>query len=111
MRDLRTQAVWAAGELLQYGGDFNKYIGGKDLQKQEGIIFRHLLRLILLLGEFKQLAPPEMDAAVWQGELEDLAARLTESCRAVDPASTDRTLEQAGGESQEAETAEMPEEE
>jgi hypothetical protein len=111
VRDLRTQAVWTAGELLQYGGNFNKYIGGKDLQKQEGIIFRHLLRLILLLGEFQQLSPPELDAAVWQGELQDLAARLTESCRAVDPASTDRTLEQASGESQEAETAEMPEEE
>ena len=56
VRELRTQAVWAAGELLEYGGDFNKYIAGKDLQKQEGMIFRHLLRLILLVGEFQQLS-------------------------------------------------------
>ena len=52
------QPVWAAGELLEFGGDFNKYVTGKDLQKQEGVIFRHLLRLILLAGELKQLCPP-----------------------------------------------------
>ena len=111
VRDLRTQAVWAAGELLEYGGNFNKYIGGKDLQKQEGILFRHLLRLILLLGEFKQLARRKWTPPFGRASLEDIAARLTESCRAVDPASTDRTLEQASGEAaEEAETAETPEE-
>ena len=52
-----------------------------------------------------------MDAAAWQAELDDIAARLTESCRAVDPASTDKTLEQASGESQEAETPETAAEE
>ena len=59
------------------------------------MIFRHLLRLILLLGEFKQLCPPDADAAAWQADLEDVAARLTESCRKVDPTSTDRALEEA----------------
>ena len=63
------------------------------------------------LAPSQAVAPPEADAAAWQGELEGLAARLTESCRAVDPASTDRTLEQAGGEPQEAEAAETAEEE
>ena len=91
---LRTQPVWAAGELLEFGGDFNKYVTSKDLQKQEGIIFRHLLRLILLLAEFQQLCPPDADAAAWQADLEDIAARLTESCRKVDPTSTDKALEQ-----------------
>ncbi|MBC7240280.1 MAG: helicase, partial [Chloroflexi bacterium] len=50
--DIKITPVWAAGEILEFGGDFNKYITSKSLQKQEGIIFRHLLRLILLLGEF-----------------------------------------------------------
>jgi len=95
VHDLRTAPVWAAGELLQFGGDFNKYVTSKSLQKQEGVIFRHLLRLILLLGEFARLCPPETTEEAWRGDLEDLAARLTESCRQVDPTSTDKALEQA----------------
>ena len=59
VHDLRTSPVWAAGELLQFGGDFNKYVTSKSLQKQEGLVFRHALRLILLIGEFMQLSPPE----------------------------------------------------
>ena len=77
VHDLRTQPVWAAGELLQFGGDFNKYVSSKDLQKQEGIVFRHVLRLILLVGEFKQLSPPEVDAAV-------VAGRVGGHCRTAD---------------------------
>ena len=58
VHDLRTQPVWAAGELLEFGGDFNKYVTSKDLQKQEGIIFRHLLRLILLWPSSRSSARP-----------------------------------------------------
>jgi hypothetical protein len=65
------------------------------LSKQEGIIFRHLLRLILLLGEFAKLTPPDVSPDTWQGELRELAERLTASCRAVDPTSTDELIEQA----------------
>ncbi len=93
--DVQTQAVWSAGELLRYGGDFIKYVTTNNLSKQEGIIFRHLLRLILLLGEFAKLTPPDVSADSWQGELRDLAERLTASCRAVDPTSTDELIEQA----------------
>ncbi len=57
VHDLRTQPVWAAGELLEFGGDFNKYVTSKSLQKQEGIIFRHLLRLILLVGRIHAVLP------------------------------------------------------
>ena len=92
--DLRTNAVWAAGELLEFGGDFNKYITSKALQKQEGVVFRHLLRLILLLAEFTQLCPPDTTPEEWRGDLKDIAARLTETCRRVDPTSTDKALEQ-----------------
>jgi hypothetical protein len=106
VHDLRTNPVWAAGELLEFGGDFNKYVTSRELQKQEGVIFRHLLRLILLLEEFKQLSPPDADAGAWQAELADIAARLTESCHRVDPGSTDRVLEQVAAEVAEAEVEE-----
>ncbi len=92
---LKVNPVWAAGELLEYGGDFNKFITSKRLQKQEGVLFRHLLRLILLLAEFEQLAPAEYDPGLWKSELQEIGDRLTESCRRVDPTSTDKTLEQA----------------
>jgi hypothetical protein len=99
VRDLRTYPVWAAGELLEFGGDFNKYITSKNLHKQEGLIFRHLLRLILLVKEFEQLSPPDISLEEWQADLRDIAARLTECCRQVDPASTDKALEEIEGES------------
>lgn len=95
---LFTQPVWAAGELLEYGGDFNKFITSKQLQKQEGVIFRHLLRLILLVAEFRPLCPPDAVAEEWQAELEDITSRLADACRQVDPASTDKALEEAESE-------------
>jgi len=94
VHDLRVSPVWAAGELLQFGGDFNKYVTSKSLQKQEGMIFRHCLRLILLVNEFVQLCPPDTTEEEWRGDLTDIAARLTESCRQVDPTSTDKALEE-----------------
>ncbi len=93
--DVNTQSVWAAGELLKFGGHFNKFVQSRDLVKQEGIVFRHLLRLILLCGEFVQLTPPDTTGAEWQADLRDVAEQLTASCRAVDPASTDQMIEQA----------------
>jgi superfamily II DNA/RNA helicase len=93
--EVRTQSVWCAGALLRDGGNFNKYVQTRDLVKQEGIVFRHLLRLILLCGEFAQVVPPDAAADAWQAELRDLAEQLTVSCRAVDPASTDEIIEQA----------------
>ena len=95
MTDVNTQSVWAAGELLRFGGNFNKYVQSRDLVKQEGIIFRHLLRLILLCGEFAQVTPADVAADAWQPELRDIAAQLTASCRAVDPTSTDEMIEKA----------------
>jgi len=92
---VRTQAVWAAGEVLEFGGDFNKYVTSKSLQKQEGIIFRHLLRLILLVGEFLQFCPPEATEDLWRADLQDIADRLTECCRKVDPTSTQKILDVA----------------
>jgi superfamily II DNA/RNA helicase len=93
--DVHTQSVWAAGELFRHGGNFNLYVKVRDLTKQEGIVFRHLLRLILLCGEFAQVCPADTTPEAWQADLRDLANQLTESCRAIDPASTDEMMEKA----------------
>lgn len=87
--------VWVAGDLLEFGGDFAKFVSGRDLVKQEGLVFRHILRLVLLLGEFAQLTPPELTPEIWQSELRDLARQFTESCHAIDPQSTDSALAHA----------------
>jgi superfamily II DNA/RNA helicase len=92
INDARSTAVWCIGDLLQFGGDFNKYVRTRDLTKQEGIVFRHCLRMILLCGEFAQIEPPGIPPEEWRNDLAELAALLTDTCRAVDPASTDETL-------------------
>lgn len=92
--DFITQGVWAAGEVLNYG-NFNTYVTSKDLTKQEGLIFRHLLRLILLTQEFEQLTPPGLAPEEWKKELGEIADRLTEICRAVDPTSTEEAIKKA----------------
>ncbi|HWG41687.1 MAG TPA: DEAD/DEAH box helicase [Gemmataceae bacterium] len=93
--DVSTQSVWAAGELLRFNGNFNLYVQTRDLIKQEGIVFRHLLRLILLCGEFAQVCPPETTPEEWQADLRELSERLTASCREVDPTSTDEAIQHA----------------
>jgi hypothetical protein len=93
--DVRTQSVWAAGELLHCGGDFNEYVKTHDLVKQEGLVFRHLLRLILLAGEFASAAACDVAPEAWRADMEALARRLTVVCRQVDPASTDEAIAQA----------------
>jgi len=95
VKDLFTNAVWAAGEILEFNGDFNKYVTSKGLHKQEGIIFRHLLRMILLLAEFRQFCPADTTEEEWHGDLDEIGAKLTECCRRVDPTSTEKALEQA----------------
>ncbi len=87
------RAVWCAGELLNtYYGDFHKFISAKDLAHQEGVVFRHVLRMILLCDEFAQLTPAGLLVDVWQKRLNGWAEQLTRSCRAVDAQSTDQTL-------------------
>lgn len=94
--EFNTEGVWAAGDiLLGYGGNFNTYVTTRELTKQEGLIFRHLLRLILLLEEFQQLTPPGVEPATWQADLKELADKLTETCRAVDPTSTEQAIKKA----------------
>lgn len=92
VHDVRVTPVWVAGEAMQYGTDFNKYITSNKLQKQEGIVFRHLLRLVLLLDEMAELCPPDLDHDVWRDDLADIANQLEDMCRSVDPQSTDQWL-------------------
>lgn len=87
------RAVWAAGELLEnYNGDFHKFISARELAHQEGVIFRHLLRMILLCDEFSQLTPSGLLAEVWKERLGGWSERLAETCRSVDAQSTDQML-------------------
>lgn len=92
IHDARSTAVWCVGDLLSFGGDFNKFVRAREMTKQEGVLFRHCLRMILLCGEFAQIEPPNLDPVAWRNDLAELAALLTDSCRAVDPDSTDQTL-------------------
>lgn len=94
--DVRINPVWAAGEvLLEFNGDFNKYVVSRSMQKQEGVIFRHLLRLILLLEEFLEMVPVDGSPEDWKNDLNEILATLTECCRKVDPESTEETLQRA----------------
>lgn len=95
---VRVTPVWIIGELMEFGGQFNKYVTARKLQKEEGILFRHCLRMILLLDEMANIPPIESTVETWEDPLDELAARLTEACRAVDPQSTDEILVQPGSE-------------
>ncbi len=108
VHSLRTTAVWAAGDMLNFGCDFNAFVSSRGVAKQEGVFFRHLLRMILLCGEFRQLAPPGYDPFDWQRELGELADRLTAGCRVVDPESTDKAIEEAAARAK-ADVVDVPE--
>jgi hypothetical protein len=90
--DVFVRSVWCIGDLLRFGGNFDRYVKARNLTKQEGILFRHCLKMILLCGEFAQLEPPGLDPSEWRHDLAELAAILTETCRAVDPSSTDDVI-------------------
>lgn len=93
---LRMAPVWCAGELIEdYKGDFNKYVVSKKLEYQEGVVFRHLLRLILLLQEFIPLKPLDCSQTEWRLDLEEFTDRLVACCREVDPSSVEETLSAA----------------
>jgi superfamily II DNA/RNA helicase len=86
--------VWAVGDLLVHGGDFDKFVRARDLVKQEGVLFKHLLRMILLCDEFAQLTPIDVSADDWRARLTHIAEVLTTACRTVDPQCTDDMLEE-----------------
>ncbi len=89
------RGVWAAGEILRgYSGDFEIFVKNRDLLRQEGVLFRHLLRLILLAGEFARVPPEGLDGtgqSDWRDWMRRLAIDLTGVCAKVDPQSTEQT--------------------
>ena len=87
--------VWAVGDLLAHGGDFDKFVRSRDILKQEGIFFKHLMRMILLCGEFAQLTPKDTSPESWKATLAGIADVLTNACRTVDPQCTDEMLEES----------------
>ncbi|EMI43353.1 DEAD/DEAH box helicase [Rhodopirellula sp. SWK7] len=98
--DVRVRPVWIVGELMEFGGDFDKYVVTRKLQKEEGILFRHCLRMILLLDEMANIPPENTTVETWEDWLDDLADRLTETCRNIDPQSTDEILQSTGAEAE-----------
>ena len=96
VQEMKVQSLWAAGEIVKnFGGNFNLFVRQRDLIKQEGIVFRHLLRLILLCEEFATLSPTDTSPEEWRGFLDDLSNKLTETCRGVDPTSTEEMIQRA----------------
>ena len=81
---------------MEFSGDFNKYVTARKLQKEEGILFRHCLRMILLLDEMANVPPIESTVETWEDPLDELAEKLTQACRSIDPQSTDEVLMQPG---------------
>ncbi|GMU83845.1 MAG: hypothetical protein AMXMBFR47_37150 [Planctomycetota bacterium] len=81
------QPKWVAGPAFEMNGEFFKYVKSRDLIKQEGLILRHLLRLVILAGEFFAFTE---DPAY-----QTIAEKATRCCHRVDPTYTDRFLAEA----------------
>ena len=93
--DVNVQPIMVASELLaNWNGNFFNFVSSRDLARQEGLIFRHLLKMVLLLDEFQQVTPVGVDPLAWQEELRETAEALTACCRSVDPSWTDSMLSQ-----------------
>ncbi len=81
------QPKWVAGGAFEMKCEFFKFVRSRDLVKQEGIVLRHLLRLVILAGEFfTYTADPQY---------QEIAQQATQTCRRVDADYTDRFLSEA----------------
>ncbi len=83
--DLYMEPKWIAGGMFQAGDDFYQYARNRDLFKNEGILLRHLLRLVILAGEFHAHSSEDPDYT-------RIADRLTAICTQVDHRYTDHFL-------------------
>ncbi|TWT41742.1 ski2-like helicase [Phycisphaerae bacterium RAS1] len=81
------QPKWVTGGAIEFDGEFFKFVRSRDLVKQEGIVLRHLLRVVILAGEIlTQSNDPDYARIV------ELA---TKTCRRVEPQYTERFLAEA----------------
>ena len=83
--ELFVQPKSLAGAILDAGGEFFRFVRTRDLVKNEGLILRHLLRLVILAEEFHIFSSHDPDYS-------QLGAKLTAVCKQVDPDYTDRFL-------------------
>lgn len=90
--DVQVTPAWIVGRLIEFDFNFQSFVTSYNLQKEEGILFRHCLRMVLLLDEMANIPPPSTTVETWEYWMDDLAERLTDMCRDVDPQSTDEIL-------------------
>ena len=83
------QPKWIAGGAFKLDGDFFKFVKSCNLVKQEGLVLRHLLRLVILAGEFAALSEDP--------DYHSIGEMATACCRRVDERYTDRFLADAEG--------------
>ncbi len=84
---VQVQPKWLAGDALEREGEFFKSVRALNLVKQEGLVLRHLLRLVILAGEFLlRTEDPDYDRMV---------ALVTQACQRVDQNYTERFLSEA----------------
>ncbi len=84
---VRVQPKWIAGGAFEMNCEFFKFARAVNLIKQEGILLRHLLRLVILASEFYVLTEDP--------DYERMSELATQTCRRVDERYTDRFLEEA----------------
>ncbi len=90
--DVKVKPVWVIGRLREFNWNFNNYITSYKLQKQEGMIFRHLLRGILLFEEVAEVGPRECDYYEWSDFWYGLADAMIDCCQQIDATSTEEIL-------------------
>lgn len=83
------QPKWIAGGTMRFDGDFFKFVRNANLIKQEGLILRHLLRLVILASEFFVLTQDP--------DYERLCEICTDCCQRVDKRYTEHFLAEAEG--------------
>ncbi len=81
------QPKWIAGDAFARDCEFFKTVRALDLIKQEGLILRHLLRLVILAGEFF--------ARTEDPDYQRIGALATKTCQRVDAQYTARFLAEA----------------
>lgn len=81
------QAKWVAGGAFETNCEFFKFVKSRELIKQEGLILRHLLRLVILAGE--------LESFTQDADFRKISELATQCCHRVDPSYTDRFLAEA----------------
>lgn len=83
--EVYTQPKWIAGALFDMNGEFFPFVRARNLIKDEGLVLRHLLRLVTLCRE---LSPPDDG----DPDYERISEQATKVCQQVDAQYTDRFL-------------------